>query len=129
MKKKFNKKESNIFKKLILKRKDDALEEIRHISEDTLKKTQKDAAGDLSGYTYHMADLATDTYDREFSLGLASNERNLLYEIDDALKKIEDGSYGICEECKILITKTRLKAIPYTRLCLKCQKLQENKRS
>lgn len=125
MKKKFNKKELKIFKKLILKKKEEIIEKIKHISEDTLKKSQKDAAGDISGYTYHMADVATDTYDREFSLGIASNERKLIYEIDDALKKIEEGDYGVCEVCKNIIPKTRLKALPYARLCLKCQKVQE----
>jgi RNA polymerase-binding protein DksA len=103
------------------------LDDIKHISEDTLKKSQKDAAGDISGYTYHMADVASDTYDREFSLGLASNERESLYELDDALKKIEEGTFGICEECKSLITKTRLKAVPYARLCLKCQEKREKR--
>ena len=127
MKKKFTKKDLIYFKGLILKRKDEVVDQIKHISEDTLKKSQKDAAGDISGYTYHMADIATDTYDREFSLGLASNERKVIYEIDDAIKKVEDGTYGICEGCKKLISKTRLKALPYARLCLKCQQSLEKK--
>lgn len=127
MKRKFNKKELRYFKKLILKRKEEILENIKRISEDTLKKSQKDASGDISGYTYHMADVATDTYDREFSLGLASNERNLLYELDDALKKIDEGTFGICEECKSLITKARLKALPYARFCVKCQQKKEKR--
>lgn len=122
---KFTKKELRDFKKLVLKRKNEILESIYHISEDTLKKSQKDASGDISGYTYHMADIATDTYDREFSLGIASNERQFIYELDDALKKIEDGTFGICEDCKIPITKTRLKAVPYARFCLKCQEKKE----
>ncbi|HLD82671.1 MAG TPA: TraR/DksA family transcriptional regulator, partial [Candidatus Omnitrophota bacterium] len=111
LKKKFNKKELADFKKLIIKKKEDIIEQIQHISEDTLKKSQKDAAGDISGYTFHMADVATDSYDREFSLSLASNERNVLYELDDASKKIDEGTFGICESCKSLITKTRLKAV------------------
>ena len=127
MRKKFTKKELEYFRQLILKIKDKILEEIKHISEDTLKKSQKDAAGDISGYTYHMADVASDTYDREFSLGLVSNEREALYELDDAIKKIDEGTFGICEECKSLITKTRLKAVPYARLCLKCQEKKEKK--
>jgi len=127
LKKKFNKKELEYFKKLILKIKEKMLDDIKHISEDTLKKSQKDAAGDISGYTYHMADVATDTYDREFSLGLASNERQSLYELDEAIKKIEEGTFGICEECKSLITKTRLKVVPFTRLCVKCQEKKEKR--
>lgn len=128
MRKKLNKKELAGFKKLLLEVKDNIIDDIKHISEDTLKKSQKEASGDISGYTYHMADVATDTYDREFSLSLASNDRQFLYELDDALKKIEDGLYGICEICKCPISKTRLTAIPYARLCVKCQEKKEKKR-
>lgn len=128
MKKKLTKKELNEFRKLILKRKEEVLEGIKHISEDTLKKSQKEAAGDISGYAYHMADVATDTYDREFSLGLATSGRELLYSLDDALKRIEEGIFGICEECKALIAKTRLKAVPYARFCVKCQEKKEKKK-
>lgn len=127
MKKKFTKRELLEFKKIILKKKEEILDEIRHISEDTLKKSQKEAAGDISGYTYHMADVATDTYDREFSLGLVSGSRELLYELDDALKKIEEGTFGICESCKLPIAKKRLKAVPGARLCIKCQKIKEKR--
>lgn len=127
MKKKFNKKELADFKKIILKKKEDILEEIKSISEDVLKKSQKDASGDISGYSYHMADVATDNYDREFSLGLASNEMEVLYVLDDALKRIDEGTYGICEDCKQPISKTRLKALPQASLCIKCQEKREKK--
>jgi len=127
VKKKLGKLELKSFRKLILKRKEEIDDGIKHISEDTLKKSQRDASGDISGYSYHMADVATDTYDREFSLGLASSERELLYELDDALKKIEEGTFGICEGCKSTIAKTRLKALPYARLCVKCQEKKEKK--
>lgn len=122
-----SKSELNYFKRLILKRKEELLDELQHSLKDTLKKSPREASGDISGYTLHMADLATDTYDREFSLDLASNERQLLYEIDEALKKIDEGKFGICEECKSPIAKTRLKAIPYTRLCLRCQEKKERR--
>ncbi|MDO8662067.1 MAG: TraR/DksA family transcriptional regulator [Candidatus Omnitrophota bacterium] len=127
MKNKFAKKDLNEFKKIILKRKEEIDDEIKHISNDTLKKSQKDASGDISGYTYHMADVATDNYDREFSLGLASNDRQSLYDLNDALKRIEDGIFGICEDCKRLITKVRLKAVPQARLCVKCQEKKEKR--
>lgn len=127
LRKKLNKKELEYYKKLILKLKEGILEEIKCISEDTLRKSQKEASGDISGYTYHMADVASDTYDREFSLGLASNERQFIYELDDALKRIEEGAFGTCEVCKSLIAKNRLKAVPFARLCVKCQEKKENK--
>lgn len=127
LKKKFSKKELKDFKKLILKRKEEVLDDLRHITDDTLKKSQKEASGDISGYTYHMADVATDNYDREFSLGLASNERRTLYELDDALKRIEDATFGFCDDCKSTIAKIRLKAVPSARLCIKCQKKRERR--
>ena len=127
MKNKFTKKELKEFKKLVLKIKEGMVDDIKHMSEDTLRKSQKENSGDISGYTYHMADVATDTYDREFSMGIASKERQMLYELDDILKKIEEGVYGICEDCQKLIPKTRLKAVPYAKLCLKCQQRREKK--
>jgi len=127
LKKKLTKKELTEFKKIILKRKEEIVDDIKQISDDTLKKSQKEASGDISGYTYHMADVATDNYDREFSLGLASSDRDFIYELEDALKRIEDGTFGICESCKSLIAKNRLKAVPHAKLCLKCQEKKEKK--
>lgn len=127
MKKKFTKKDLKEFKKIVQKKKEQILDDLKHIADDTLRKSQKEALGDISGYTYHMADVATDNYDREFSLGLASDERKSLYELDDALKRIEDGSFGICNDCKGTITKVRLKAVPSARLCIKCQQKREKK--
>jgi RNA polymerase-binding protein DksA len=127
VKKKFTKKDLKEFKKIVQKKKEQILDDLKHIADDTLRKSQKEALGDISGYTYHMADVATDNYDREFSLGLASDERKSLYELDDALKRIEDGSFGICNDCKGTITKVRLKAVPSARLCIKCQQKREKK--
>ncbi|MDD5292208.1 MAG: TraR/DksA family transcriptional regulator [Candidatus Omnitrophica bacterium] len=124
-KKKFDKKILKEFKKLLIVKKEEINEEIDHISSDTFKRSQKEASGDISGYTLHMADVATDNYDREFSLGLAGNERDVLHMIDYALDKIKDGSFGFCEECNKPITKTRLKAVPYAKLCIKCQEAKE----
>jgi RNA polymerase-binding transcription factor DksA len=73
--------------------------------------------------------MATDNYDRELSIGLASNEQQLLNDIDVALKRIEDGTYGICEIYGLPIPKKRLLAMPYTRLSMKAQEEEEkNKR-
>ena len=127
MKKKFTKSDLKDFKKIVLKKKEEMLSDLKHISDDTLRKSQKEASGDISGYTYHMADVATDNYDREFSLGIASSERKSLYELDDALKRIEEGTFGICDDCKSSITKIRLKAVPSARLCIKCQQKREKK--
>lgn len=123
-----NKKEAKIFFDLLTKKKESLMKGIRHIADDALKTSQRDAAGDLSAYSLHMADVATDNYDREFSLGLADKEQNLLHRINQALEKIEDGSYGLCESCEKKISKVRLKAVPYAELCIPCQEKQEKKK-
>lgn len=125
--KKLDKKTLEVYKTLLLKKREELQGDITHISEETLKKSQKDASGDISGYSFHMADVATDNYDREFSLGLASKERNVLFEINHALDKLQEGTFGLCESCKKSISKVRLKAVPYATLCLKCQQLKEKK--
>jgi len=125
--KKLSKKISGFYKKLLLDKSEELVGDISQISEDTLKKSQKDASGDISGYTFHMADVATDNYDREFSLGLASKERGVLFEINHALQKLQEGKFGSCELCKKPISQARLKAVPYAKLCLKCQQNEEKK--
>lgn len=125
--KKLSKKILGLYKKLLLDKREELMGDIRQISEDTLKKSQKDASGDISGYTFHMADVATDNYDREFSLGLASKERGVLFEINHALQKLQEGKFGSCELCKKPISQARLKAVSYAKLCLKCQQNEEKK--
>ena len=66
---------------------------IDHITNDNLNLSQRDASGDLSGYTFHMADVATDNFNREFSLEMAGTEQQLLNRIDVALKKIQEGNF------------------------------------
>lgn len=125
--KKLAKKTSEMYKKILLDKREELVGDISHISEETLKKSQKDASGDISGYAFHMADVATDNYDREFSLGLASKEREVVAGINIALQKLHDGTFGICETCKKQISQVRLKAVPYATLCLKCQQNKEKK--
>lgn len=100
---------------------------IDHITNDNLNMSQRDASGDLSGYTFHMADVATDNFDREFSLEMAGTEQQLLNKIDEALKKIQEGIYGNCDNCEATISMERLKAVPYAKLCIKCQEEEEKK--
>jgi len=101
--------------------------DISHITENTLNKSARDASGDLSGYSYHMADVASDDYERDFSLGRATDEQKVLYRIDEALKRIEDRTYGACLQCLKPIAKKRLNALPYTELCIDCQKKNEGR--
>lgn len=123
-----NKKDLKFFKELLAKRKTDLAKGIDHIANDALKTSQRDAAGDLSAYSLHMADMATDNYDREFSLGLADNEQKILNRINAALEKIDDNTFGLCELCEKKISKVRLKAVPYAELCVPCQEKQEKRK-
>lgn len=123
--KKMGKREMKSFKDLLVKEKINLLREIKHLTNETLKKSQREASGDLSGYAYHMADMASDVYERDFLLQLAEGEREFLFKIDDALKRIEEGEYGSCLGCKKKISLTRLKAIPHTAYCRACQEKKE----
>lgn len=102
--------------------------DVQHLEKDTLNLSQRDASGDLSGYSFHMADMATDNFDREFNLDLASNEQELLNRVDDAIRKIDEGKFGICETCDKPIAQKRLIAVPYAKFCIKCQAEEEKKR-
>lgn len=113
------------FKELLIKAREKIVGEVEYIANNTLKKSQREASGDLSGYTLHMADMASDHYEREFSLGIASSEQGVIYEIDEALSRIADGSYGVCFTCEKPITKSRLKAMPYAKYCISCQQKEE----
>ena len=95
------------------------------VKDDTLNKSAKDASGDLSGYSLHMADQATDNYDREFALNLANNGQEILYKIEEALKRIDDKTFGICIECNKPINKARLKVVPFAEYCVPCQSTDE----
>ncbi|MBP9903368.1 MAG: TraR/DksA C4-type zinc finger protein, partial [Verrucomicrobia bacterium] len=97
-------------------------------SEETLKRCSKEDSGDLSGYGQHMADAGTDTFDRDFALSLVSSEQEALSEIDAAIKRVHDGSYGICEHTQKPIAKDRLLAVPFTRYSAEAQKQIERNR-
>ncbi len=90
-----------------------------------LRKTRSEANGDLSSMPIHMADIGSDNYEQEFTLSLMQTDETTLDSIEAAIEKIEDGLFGVCEECAGPISKTRLNAIPHTPLCIKCaQKLE-----
>jgi DnaK suppressor protein len=117
----------DVYKKLLIKTRDQITGDIRHLSDDN-EGSINDRGGDVSGHALHMADVATDMYDREFAMGLAANDRELLSSINQALIRIDDGIYGVCVDCKKPIAATRLKALPYALTCLKCQEKLESRR-
>ena len=75
-----------------------------------------------------LAEDGTDAFDRQFSLLLASSEHDAVFEIDEALQRIEDGTYGVCLQCFKTVDATRLKALPFVKMCVKCQAENEKGR-
>ena len=103
--------------------------DLDQMTDEALKRNQPDASGNLSNMPLHMADVGSENYDQEFTLGLIENEQATLEQINDALARIRAGSYGRCEECKAPIAKPRLQALPYTRHCIECARKLEGRES
>src|SRR5215467_505909 len=93
---------------------------ISHLSEEALRTAGGESSGSLSNTPIHMADLGTDNFEQEFTLSLMQNEEQVLAEIGEALERINQGTFGKCEECGSPIPKARLQALPYTRHCVTC---------
>ena len=81
----------------------------------------QESAQELAGYSLHMADSGTDNFDRDFALSLLSSDQDAIYEIEEALKRIEKKTYGVCELTGKAIPKARLEAIPWTRFTVEAQ--------
>ena len=119
-----NKSELTKYKNLLIKVRESINGDINHIAKENLK-SQKESSGDLSGYSFHMADMASDSYDRELSLNIAGEEQEIIYEIDDALKRMEEGKFGLCLSCDKKIPQKRLNAVPYAKYCIQCKSKEE----
>jgi len=122
------KKELDKFEALLLQRRAKLIEEMGLLKKATLETTIKDSSGDLSSYSYHMADQGTDAMEREKAFLFASKDGRLLYHIDEALRRIRDKTYGKCQECGKPISMARLEAVPHARLCIECKEEEEQKK-
>ncbi len=100
----------------LLQLKDTLLDSMKGVARDNLH-----AGSETSAFGMHQADAGSDAYDRDFALSILSQEQNSLYEIDEALKRIDDGSYGVCEISNKQIPRARLEARPFTRYTVECQ--------
>jgi RNA polymerase-binding protein DksA len=116
------------FKQLLLQKRREILSNVSDIEGEALRKSRLDASGDLSSMPIHMADLGTDNFEQEFSLELMDSERRLLVEIEDALARVEAGTYGICEGTGKPISKARLEAQPWARYSVEYAKMVEEGR-
>jgi RNA polymerase-binding transcription factor DksA len=103
----------------LLELKDGLINSLSGMTEDTLRAPASEGGG--SAFGMHQADAGSDAYDRDFALSLLSQEQDALYEIDEALKRIERNTYGMCEMSGKEIPQLRLEARPYTRFTVECQ--------
>jgi len=101
--------------------------DLNQMTDEALGRDQPESSGNLSNVPLHMADVGTENYDQEFTLGLIENDQATLDQIQDALGRIGKGTFGRCRECGEPIAKPRLQALPYTPTCIECaRKLEGN---
>jgi RNA polymerase-binding transcription factor DksA len=103
----------------LLDLKDSLVDSMNGMAEDTLRARAE--GSEASAFGMHQADAGSDAYDRDFALSLLSKEQDALYEIDEALKRIDNGNYGICEMSGKPIPQARLEALPFARFTIECQ--------
>jgi RNA polymerase-binding protein DksA len=128
MNKKFTKKQLEFFKNKLLTEKQRVLEEMDELQQSNLKQSISDSAGEISRYSYHLGDVASLSYGREFSMGLAERQQKYLEQIDEALQRIEDGTYGICKVTGELIDVERLEEVPVAKYSVKGKELMERRK-
>jgi RNA polymerase-binding protein DksA len=113
------------YKNLLLKKKKEVESNLRNIKEMTSAKSEIELIGELSSSDDHLAEYASVVYDHENALTVEVVLKDLLNQIDNALARIENGTYGICEVCEKPIGKERLDIIPYATMCVKCKSQKE----
>ena len=120
------KKEQKHFEERLLKERERVLKQLGHYDE-SFADTAQASDGDLSAYSFHMADQGTDAMEREKAFLFASKEGRLLYHIDEALRRLykTPKRFGKCEECDDEIGYDRLDALPHARLCITCKEKEE----
>ena len=118
-------KDAKKFEKLLLGELNRLSDGIRNIEESALHESVRETTGDL----YSYAETGTDNFERETALNIATGESERLKDVNDALQRITDGTYGVCEGCEEPILKKRLEAFPSARYCIKCQSKLEKEGS
>lgn len=108
------------FRKRLIRERERLLQERKAASENG-----EGGAGELADYDNHPADAASETFERTKDYALEENFRVILERIDEALRKIDSGTYGVCDRCGESINPERLKAIPYATMCVSCQEIVE----
>ena len=122
------KSELNQYKELLLARRARLRGDVDQLADEALKRSRQEASGDLSTMPIHMADIGSDNFEQDFTLTLLEKEEGTLQQIELALSRIDDGTYGTCDGCGAEIPRTRLQAIPYAVRCVDCARKEEGER-
>jgi len=117
----YSKRDLEAFRKLIVKQRDKLRAKVDEMRTAATLASSKDASGDNSAYAFHMADLGTDAQEREMAFLFVAREGQYLEKLEMALRRIEEGTYGVCRTCAQLIDKERLKAVPVATQCITCK--------
>jgi RNA polymerase-binding transcription factor len=123
---KLTKKEITDLQARLIEERGELQTQLATLEEDTFATTQSEMSGDV-GLDDESADAGTATFEREKDLSIEQNVRDLLDKIERALKRIDDGTYGVCERCGKSIEKARIKALPYVDLCIKDAQAQSRR--
>lgn len=110
----------NSFRNALLRLQSRIRGNVTHLTDEALSSSAGGSDGKSKNAHADQADQGSDQFDQDLSLLLLQNEEQTLEEIRDALARVDEGSFGICEECEKPVPKARLKALPYTRYCVKC---------
>ena len=122
---KMSKKDLEFFKNLLLTKRKKVAKNLEYLRSTVLDSTTKEASGDHSSYSFHMADQGTDAMEREKAFMFAARDEKYLKQIDDALERIENSTYGICRITGKLIPKERLMAVPTTTISVEAKNAEK----
>ncbi|HOD65470.1 MAG TPA: TraR/DksA C4-type zinc finger protein [candidate division Zixibacteria bacterium] len=120
--------EKEKLRKLLLAKRKKLVEEMKDTLESNFSTTMTDSDGDISSYSFHMADQATDAMEREMAFMQASKSGRFLYHLDEALRRLDSKDFGKCIKCGKDIGMARLEAVPHARLCIACKEAEEHGR-
>lgn len=121
---KFSPKELDAIRQDLLDHRSTYEKEFEDLESGSLNVSQSDMSGEVS-YDEEFADAGTFTFERERDLSLSNNIKDLMDKVDSAMRKLDEGTYGVCERCGNAIDKARLQALPYSVLCITCKQLEE----
>jgi RNA polymerase-binding protein DksA len=116
------------FRKRLLEERQNIQDELDWVESNYIGSSQRDSSGEVSGHATHLADMATDSSEREKAYLIGDTRGEVLEDIGEALEKLKKGTYGVCESCEQPIPEERLEAVPHAKLCLKCKTDEERGR-